>query len=147
MHKTRWLGHVNYLTKKAMEKGVADINLFYWPSGRDNKGENGSDCNGFDNRVVGFTIINSFLLMEAFGNKAGLITINTAIRLSLDAINSFRADNVHGGCRRNNVPSTILQKSMELFSHGISPYNMLDSKGVACGLSFRIGGGDSKGLR
>jgi len=147
MYKTRWLGHVNCLTKKTMEKGVADVNLFYWPSGRDSKGENGSNYNRFDKRAVGFPIINSFLLMEAFGNKAGLITINTAIRLSLDAINSFRADNVHGGCRRNNVPSTILQKSMELFSHGISPYNMLDSRGVACGLSFRIGGGDNKGLR
>jgi len=147
MHKTRWLGHVNFLTKKTMEKSVADVNLFYWPSGRDNKGENSLDGNRFDNRTVSFPVINSFLLMEAFGNKAGFITINTVIRLSFDAINPFRANDVHGGCERNKGPSTILQKSMELFSHSISPYNMLDSRGVACGLSFRIGGGDNKGLR
>jgi hypothetical protein len=50
-----------------MEKSVADVNLFYWPSGRDNKGENGLDGNRFDNRAVSFPVINSFLLMEGVG--------------------------------------------------------------------------------
>jgi hypothetical protein len=49
--------------------------------------EDDTNSRWLDNKAESFSIINSSLLVEAFGNEAGFVPRNRAIGSSLDLIN------------------------------------------------------------
>lgn len=105
-----------------MQKEIANINLFYRPTVRDNKRQYCSNDNRLDCRVVSLIKIKFWLLMKTLGSKGCLVSVHTTICFSFDSENPNTTNNAHGRFARNKSPCSILQKSINLICHSITPH-------------------------
>ena len=67
-----------------------------------------------------------------------------AVGFSLDAKYPFAANKILRRMRRDQFPGVILEKSIKLKVHGLTPFGALDCRGIASGFRCRGAIGDSK---
>ena len=72
--------HINELMKINMEKGVGDVQLANMRVFADGKCQEEVNSGGLNDYTKCFVIINSFLLMNSFSNKAGFIPVRDTVR-------------------------------------------------------------------
>lgn len=65
------------------------------------KGKNETDGSRFDNRAKSISVINSWDLMVAFGNKMSFVMINGTIGFVFSLKNPFTPNNIDIGCWRD----------------------------------------------
>lgn len=57
IHKARWVDHINRLSERSMEEGIAYIELMQFPSFKQRKMEYCTNGDLFDDGAEGFTIV------------------------------------------------------------------------------------------
>jgi hypothetical protein len=121
INKSGGLLTVDLLIKRAIEKCILDIELTDWPRAGDSNGENNPYSGGLDDRTECVVIINSRTLRVATNNPASLVPGETTIGVEFMTVNPLPGDNI--GMRRtgNKGPSLVVNKSLVLSSHGLTP--------------------------
>lgn len=122
MCKTRRLTHVYLFGEKTMQKRILNVNLSHRPASRIGHGKNSPDGGWLDNRAECFPIIESSLLMKAFGNETSLVAFNSAISLSFKFEYPFTSHNISRSKGRDKGPCLILEKSIKFLMHSSTPF-------------------------
>lgn len=80
-----------------------------------------------DNWAEGFIKVDTWLLVETFGDKTGFVTINEAISFAFEAEYPIATNNVHVRGGRNKSPNTVAEKGIKFKIHGITSCRVLGS--------------------
>ena len=84
--KTWWSLHIDFFSEIPMKKGVLNVHLVEIPTTNRGNSKKTSKSGELGHRSKSFSIVNTFALGEAFGNKAKFVTFNNAIRIILDLV-------------------------------------------------------------
>ncbi|KAM2605367.1 hypothetical protein TB2_034179 [Malus domestica] len=107
-----------------MNKGIANVKLVLKPIILHSKSEKYANGNRFGNMTEGIFEINAFMLMKAFSNKAGFLSINGTIRFPFDLKHLFAVYQILMWRRGHKSPGVCGLKSLKLFKHCLSPVSM-----------------------
>jgi len=113
----RW-SHVDLLTEFTIKEGIFDIKLRNGPSTNRGHSKESANSGHVSHRSKCLIIITTILLLKTTSNKTSLITLERAIRASLDLINPLARDGTSMRRKRDKVPSASALKSSNLLSHG-----------------------------
>ena len=128
MMKAGRLIHINELMKITMEKGVGDVQLMNMAVFADGKCQEEANSSGLYDRTKSFMIINAFLLMKSFSNKAGFVPGRYTGRGRLEFINPFAANDKSIGGSGNELSCLIEQECSEFTIHGGHPFRMFGGR-------------------
>ena len=116
-----------------------------FPTSRDSNRENSTYRCEFDNWTIGFFIVDTELLMEAFCYKPCFVELNSTIGMALNAEDPFVANCILSWQRRNKVPCAIFKKGIKLKVHCTASMGAFGSHDEAGGfLEIRFNGGGGK---
>lgn len=105
-----------------MKKGTLNIYLVDLPSEANSKGNNQSNRVHFYNRVKALSVVDVFLLREAFHNQTRLMMLNSTFKGKFGLTNPSTFDNVLSLRSRKYYPSVILLQRIHLMSHSLLPF-------------------------
>src|SRR4051812_48139114 len=71
-------------------------------------------------------VINTRALMKPLGYQTSFVPVNRTIRKIFSPKNPLATNYVLGLCRWNKFPSPIPNKSIKLFTHGMTPFRIFD---------------------
>ena len=89
--KTGWSLHIDFFSKVAMKKGILNVHLVEIPTTNGGNSKKTLKSGELGHGSKSFSIVNTFALGEAFGNKASFVMFNNAIRIILDLGRPSRA--------------------------------------------------------
>ena len=126
----RW-SHVDLLTKLTIKKCIFYIKLRNGPSTNRGHSKESANSGHVCHRSKSLIMVATMLLLKTMSNKTSLVTLERAIRASLDLIDPLARDRTSMRRERNKVPSVGVLKSSDLVSHGMLPFWM--TKGIMVG--------------
>ena len=87
--KTWWSLHIDFFSEIPMKKRVLNVHLVEISTTNGGKSKKASKSGELGHMSKSFSIVNTFTLGEAFGNKASFVTFNSAIRIILDLVDPW----------------------------------------------------------
>ncbi|KAL3015697.1 hypothetical protein AAZX31_06G170900 [Glycine max] len=124
-NKPRRLLHINILLKITVEEDILNIKLMKGPmtDGRHSKKQTNSGELGY--RRESITVINAIYLCVALSYQASLKPINLTIGPNFNSVDPSATHSRLTRRERNELPSTIIFKSLHFINHSLSPARMI----------------------
>jgi hypothetical protein len=97
------------------------------PITRDSNRKNQLNSSSFNNRTKSIIIINTIALFKSLGHQTCLISINSAIRFSLDFVNPFTINDISSLSSRNKMPCLVGHQGREFLIHSLLPSGIIHS--------------------
>lgn len=94
-------------------------------------GENEKDANysNLDYEIESFEIVKTSLLFDTLSDESSLVAVNGAMRMSLETVHPFTAEDVHVEVRRNESLGLIVKQCVKFLSHSLVPIWVVKGSG------------------
>ncbi len=110
-----------------MKECILNVHLVEIPTTNGGNSKKTSKSGELGHGSKSFSIVNTFTLSEAFGNKASFVMFNSAIRIILDLVDPSAPNRTMTRRKRDHGPSVISLKGTNLRFHSMDPLGILAS--------------------